>query len=85
MPPAHWIWQFAVASHSSEQYSTQRMLHVDPALHSARPWSPRTNVQLLPSEQARLAFRPVISAQWLIDSHSAAQDEPQLPTHVMEG
>jgi hypothetical protein len=63
VPPAHWIWQVAVPSHSSEQYSTQRTLQVEPALHWARLWSPRMNVQLPPCEQATLLFRPVMSAQ----------------------
>jgi hypothetical protein len=35
-PLAHWIWQVAVASHSREQYSTQRTLQVEPAAHWAR-------------------------------------------------
>ena len=41
-------------------------------------------MQLAPSEQATLALRPVVSAQWLFDSHWAEHDEPQLPTQVVE-
>jgi hypothetical protein len=42
------------------------------------------NVQLPPSEQATLPLLPVVSAQWLFDSHWAEHDVPQLPTHVMD-
>jgi len=41
-------------------------------------------VQLARSEQETLAFRPVVSAQWLADSHSAEHAFPQLPTHVVD-
>lgn len=41
-------------------------------------------MQLPPAEQETLALRPVVSAQWLFDSHWAEHDVPQLPTHVVE-
>ena len=84
MPFGHWSSQVAAASHARSQYSTQRTLQVEPAAHSARAWSPRTNVQLARSEQATLALRPVVSAQWLAVSHSAEHELPQVPTHVVD-
>jgi len=74
----------AAASHSRLQNSTQRTLHVEPAPHWAWAWSPRTKVQSARPEQETLAFRPVVSAQWLVDSHSAVHALPQVPTQVVD-